>query len=104
MPRSCSRTFSDGLAAAGSILTQSRTENRFPTFPGIALGLAQLGFLKWKRSALQQGMNVPHRGLVPPPMVVVLCYPTGRADSTKNGAIGTNLSYSENLISGSPFF
>jgi hypothetical protein len=32
-----------------------------------------------------------------------LCYPTGRADSTKR-AIGTNLSYFENLISGSPFF
>jgi hypothetical protein len=67
------------------------------------LGLAQLGFLKWKRSALQQGMNVPHRGLVPPPMVVVYAIRQG-APTAQNGAIGTNLSYFENLISGSPFF
>jgi hypothetical protein len=48
-------------------------------------------------------MNVSHRGLVPPPMVVVLRRSMGRIGYRK-AAIGTDLSCFENLISGSPYF
>jgi hypothetical protein len=48
-------------------------------------------------------MNVPHRGLVPPPMALGLCRLT-KALTSQSSVIGTNLNCFENLISGSAVF